>query len=61
MYFNTGVSEYIAGVLGDGTFNYVKRGYTGIKTNDYIIDKVAYNFNACIATNGSNTMYFPVE
>lgn len=61
VYFNTGVSEYIAGVLGDGTFNYVKRGYTGIKTNDYIIDKVAYNFNACIATNGSNTMYFPVE
>lgn len=61
VYYNTGVSKYIAGVLGDGTFNYVKKGYTGIKTNDYIINKVADNFNTCIATNGSNTMYFPVE
>lgn len=61
VFLNTGVSKYIAGVLGDGTFNYVKKGYTGIKSNDYIVEKVAYNFNSCIASYGSNVMYYPVE
>lgn len=61
VYDNTGKSVYQAGLLGDGTFNYTKRGYSGIKSNSEIIDKVAYNFNACIATNGSNTMYFPAD
>lgn len=59
VYDNTGESRYYAGLLGDGTFNYTKKGYTGIKTNTQVIEKTAYNFNSCIASYGSNIMYYP--
>ncbi|MCF2663083.1 hypothetical protein JQM66_00715 [Oscillibacter valericigenes] len=61
VYDNTGGSEYISGVNASGNFTYVKRGYTGIKTNAEVIERTAHMFNTCIATDGNNTMYFPAD
>jgi len=61
VYDNTGISKYVGGVLPNGTFTYVKKGYTGIRADVQVLQKTADMFNACIATNGNNTMYFPVN
>lgn len=59
--FNTGTSKYIGGMNPDGSFGYVKKGYTGIKTDTEILNKVQSLYNSCLVThNGSNECYNPV-
>lgn len=60
VYYNVGQSVYAGGVLPNGIFNYAKKGYTGIKSDSEVYNKVQNLFNTCIASYGSNTMYDPV-
>lgn len=60
VYYNVGKSLYRSGLLANGDFNYVKKGYTGIKSDSEVYNKVQSLFNSCIASYGSNTMYDPV-
>lgn len=57
VYYNVGQSVYVSGLLANGTFNYVKKGYTGIKRDSEVYNKVQNLFNICIASYSSNTMY----
>lgn len=59
--FNTGISKYISGIEPNGNFTYVKKGYTGIKTDTEIFNKVQSLYNSCLVTHsGSNECYDPV-
>ena len=60
VYQNVGTSKYISGIDSSGNFSYVKKGYTGIKTDDEVFSKVQSLFNSVIATHGYNALYSPV-